>query len=169
MSSGYGNQFDKMDDYSVELVCDQLFKNKEYLSLYHLTLTDKRLRRICQKYLDRIHQGINVMINHVGERYGELDLIYCIPLMKIKKFFKMYVKDENVNTFRVSVVIPNKSVTHNKSFDFFCGFDEDNDRADGKLYFRERLFDPDNLQTYLEFIGLVRDEYERKMATPDIF
>lgn len=170
-SSSHDNQFDKMDDYSVELVCEQLFKSKEYTPLCHLTLTDKRFRQICRKYVDKIHGDISVMTftrfsNHGDE--NDWKPFEYIKLTKITNFFKKHGKGDNGFFFKICVVIPGKFLDgENNSISIYVGSDDDGDTGNGVWYYEHEGLD--NLQSYLKFIGDIRDIYKQILQTPDIY
>lgn len=173
MSSGHSNQFDIIDDYSIELVCDQLFKNKDYSSLCNLTLTSKRMRSVCQKYLDKIHQGINLMISGGEANEDYLRPLKYIQLIKIKQFLKEYGNGAYGKSFYISVMIPNKRLDN---MDFMISLVEVNDgvyswyEGDGD-YEMEEMYEinPNNLASYCKFIELFTNLYEERLLEKDIY
>lgn len=151
-----------MPDEMIDTICQDLYRRKDYQSLYHFVQTGRRAHEICQRYLDKVNRKIVIMISSVGERHEDSTPVALITLDKFKKFLKK--ADYYGYQFYITVIIPNKRISDEGDLNMTF---VDDDPGENAVYLNDIAFIWDDFESYMKMIDIITAIYDKRITDKD--
>ena len=146
--------FDRLDDYTLELVCKKLIDVNDYATLSHLLLTNQRMKKICQKFVEMFHdEKIGVLISDRENNftYQQAGLNQYITLDHLHSFIDNIRSPDLDLQFNINILVVNKPVQPQGDF-YIILFSDD-------IEFDEKRYDWADPKTYQILRNLCKQKY----------